>query len=77
MAKEREAAVEVKAVSKRKEAEDMTRAERLATLRKNLDEAADSVRGAKTDAERSAGCEAVVVAHEEVKGAEASALVST
>ena len=47
----------------------MARAERLAALRKNLDMAAESVRGAKTDAERAAGCEAVAVAHDEVKKA--------
>ena len=54
----------------------MARAERLVALRKNLDVAAESVRGVKTDAERSAGCEAVAVAHDEVKRAEALAPVS-
>ena len=49
--------------------------ERLAALRKNLDVAARSVRGAKTDAERAAGGEAVAAAHEEVKKAEALAPV--
>ena len=38
--------------------------------------AAESVRGAKTDAERSAGCEAVAIVQEEVKRAEALAPVS-
>ena len=74
--KEREAAAEVEAGAKRQVAEDLAQAERLANLCKNLDVAAESVRGAKTDAERSAGCEAVAVAHDEVKRAEASAPVS-
>ena len=75
--KEREAAAEVEAAEKRQKAEDVARAERLAALRKNLDVAAESVRGAKTEAERSAGCEALTVAHNEVKRAEALAPVST
>ena len=74
--KESEAAVEVEAVVRRQEAEEVAQAERLAAMRKNLDVAAESVRGARTDAERSAGCEAVVIAHEEVKRAEALAPVS-
>ena len=74
--KEREAAAEVDAVAKRQEAEDVARAERLAALRKNLDMAAKSVRGGTTDAESSAGCEAVAVVHDEVKRAEALAPVS-
>ena len=71
VAKEREAVEEVEAAGKRQEAEGVARAEKLAALRKNLDVAAESVRWAKTDAEKSAGCEAVAVAHEEVKKAEA------
>ena len=46
---------------------------RLSGLVKNLDVAAESVRVVKTDAERAAGCEAVAVAHKEVRSAEASA----
>ena len=76
VAKERKVAVEVEAAAKRQEAKDRERAARLAALRKNLDVAAESVKGAKTDAERSAGCEAVAVAYEEVKKAEALAPVS-
>ena len=49
--KEREAAAEVEAAAKRQGAEDVAWAERLSALRKNLDVAAESVRGAKTDAE--------------------------
>ena len=64
--KEREAAAEVEAAAKRQEAEEVARAGRLAALRNNLDVAAESMRGAKTDAERSAGCEAVAIAHDEV-----------
>ena len=74
--KEREAVVEVEAAARRQEAEDVARAERLATLRKNLDVTAESVRGTKTDVERAAGCEAVAVTHEAVKKAEALAQVS-
>ena len=74
--REHEAAKEVEAATKRQEAEGVARAEKLAAVRKNLDVAAESVRGAKTDAERSAGCEAVAVAHEEVEKAEASNPVS-
>ena len=54
----------------------MAWAERLAALRKNLDVAAESMRGAKTDMERSAGYESVAFEHEEVKRAKASASVS-
>ena len=54
----------------------MARAERLAALHKNLDVAAESVRGAMTDGERSAGCEAVAREHDEVTKAEALAPVS-
>ena len=74
--KEHGAAAEVEAAAKQQEVKDVARAERLAALRKNLDVAAESVRGAKTDAARSAGCEAVAVAQEEVKKAEALAPVS-
>ena len=74
--KEREAALEVEAAAKRLEEEDVAHAERLVALRRNLHIAAESVRGAKTDAERSAGCEAVAIVHEEVKRAEALAPVS-
>ena len=76
VAKEREAAAEVEAAARRQEAQEVARAERLPALRKNLDMVPESVRGAKTDAERAAGCEAVAVAHEEVKKAEALAAVS-
>ena len=54
--KEREAAAEVEAAEKRQKAEDVARAERLAALRKNLDVAVGSVRGARTDRERAAEC---------------------
>ena len=74
--RECEAAAEVEAAAKRQEAEIVERAERLAALHKNLDVAVESVRGAKTDPDRAARCEAVAVAHEEVKKAEALALVS-
>ena len=74
--KEREAAVEVEAAARRQEAEEVAQTERLAALRKNLDVAAESVRGAKTDAERAAGCEEVAFALEEVKRAEAPTQVS-
>ena len=52
--KECEAAVEVEAAARRQEAEDVARAERLTALGKNLDVAVESVRGAKTDAEKAA-----------------------
>ena len=74
--REREAAAEVEAAAKRQGAVEEARDERLAALRKNLDVAAESMRSAKTDAERSAGCEAVAVAHDEVKRVEAVAPVS-
>ena len=76
VAKEHEAAVEVEAAAKRQDTEGVAGAEKLAALRKNLNVAAESVRGAKTDADRSAGCEVLVVAHEQVKKVEASNPVS-
>ena len=74
--KEYNAAVEIEAAAKRQEAEGIAWAEKLAALRRNLDVAAESVRGAQTDAERSTGCEAVAVVHVEVKKAETSILAS-
>ena len=64
------------AAAKRREVDGVTQAQKLVALRRNLDVVVESGRRAITEEQRAAGCEAVAMAHEEVKKAESLAPVT-